>query len=184
MATQSPWQIIKSHYVHTNNWFKVKKYDVITPAGNKGEYNVIEFPASVTIVVLNEKQEICLTEEYRFPHQEWMWQLPIGAIDKDDKTTLAAAKRELQEETGLVAASWSYVGQSRGIKGATNHIMHTYIAQNIQNIDALVPQSAEGIKTIRFVSTDAFFQEIRDGKIMDNETISSITLALLKLGIL
>lgn len=180
----SPWTIIKSRYSHTNKWFKVKKYDVITPDGSEGEYNVIEIPPSVAIVAMNDRQEICLTEEYRFPHQKWMWQIPVGREDKGDKTILAAAKRELEEETGLIASSWTFAGRTNGLKGLTNQVLDTFIAKDLKNLEALRPEWTEGIRSARFVAIDDLLREIRDGKISDNETISSITLALIKLHII
>lgn len=179
----NPWKTIGSKYTHENRWFKVRTDAVITPGGQQGEYNVIEIPPPVGIVALNDKNEICLIKEFRYPHQLWIWEVPMGAIDASDADPLVAAKRELKEETGYTSENWEAVGTNYGIKGVTNQIVHTFLARDI------VPgksqhEGIESIEGMRFVSFKDFFAEVRDGSIKDAETITAVTQAAVYLGLL
>lgn len=178
---ENPWQTHSSKISHQNRWFKVRTDQVTTPNGKTGEYNVMEMPPSVFIVAVNEKLELCLIHEFRYPHQQWLWEVPVGSLEKSDSNKLEAAKRELQEETGLRAKHWQQLGSLLGIKGMTNQQMLTFLATGLTaNHDHT--QVAEGIAGQRFVSFSQFFADVKSGEIIDAETICVVTLAALELG--
>ena len=80
---------------------KVREDNVITPTGSRGIYGVVESNDSVIIVILNTKEQVYITKNYRYPARAWKWELPGGGGDNED--LLAASKRELEEETGMKA---------------------------------------------------------------------------------
>lgn len=111
----------------------------------------------------------------------WMWEVPVGSVEKADATPLDAAKHELQEETGFTAAKWQYVGESRGLKGAVNQVRHTFIASQLTATDQNT-QAEEGIDAMRFISFSDFFAEVRAGQILDAETIAAVAQAAVYLN--
>jgi 8-oxo-dGTP pyrophosphatase MutT (NUDIX family) len=177
----SPWKKLRSEYHISNPWFKVRIDDVITPTGDKGKYNVVEFPPAVTVIALNKKGEFCLISEYRYTHGHWLWELPIGSIEKKDKKPINAAKRELREEAGLMADDWKYAGYTRGLKGTSNQVIHIFIAEKIYDAVA-EKEDSEVIEEGRFISFKDFFDEVKDGEITDAETISAVAKAAAYLG--
>jgi 8-oxo-dGTP pyrophosphatase MutT (NUDIX family) len=170
---KSPWITHSSEYTYQNPWFKVKTSQVTTPGGKAGIYGVIEMAPAVAIIATNERQEFCLIREYRYPHQQWLWEVPIGAIDSKDTDPLRAAQRELLEETGYKSDKWEYIGAMQGIKGLTNQVLYTYLARDITPGKSHIEHD-EGIDGQRFISIRDFFEEVRQGVITDEETIAPV----------
>src|SRR5450631_3307604 len=104
---QNPWKILDKVAVYENPWIEVTEYDVINPSGGKGIYGKVHFKnRAIGILPLDDAFNTWLVGQYRFTLNEYFWEIPEGggAIGTD---ILASAKRELLEETGLVAEEWT-----------------------------------------------------------------------------
>jgi len=179
--TQS-WKTISSEVVHENKWFKVRKDYVIRPGGVEGEYFVVEKKPVVFIVALTEKKEIYLINLFRYTTKQQSWEIPAGATDEGE-TGLEAAKRELQEETGLRAKKWIEVGQTQYANGISNGICQIYLAQDLEETNDN-SQKQEGIGNMQKVSFDQVLDMIKNNEITNGQSISAIMLAGLKLRLL
>jgi 8-oxo-dGTP pyrophosphatase MutT (NUDIX family) len=109
MSVRNPWQRRGSKLIYSNPWITVREDDVITPSGAPGIYGVIETRIATGVVALSEDNHIYLVGQYRYPVDEYSWEIPEGGseIDEDPMET---AKRELREETGLEAERWEQLG--------------------------------------------------------------------------
>ncbi|HSX09616.1 MAG TPA: NUDIX hydrolase [Candidatus Saccharimonadales bacterium] len=110
MKNRGPFTVKSSKVVYKNPWIEVKEDKVIRPNGKKGIFGTIDYGQGVSVVVVNEKKEIYLVREFFYVLNRLGFILPTGAIDKGE-TSLQAAKRELREETGVVAKKWRKIGQ-------------------------------------------------------------------------
>jgi 8-oxo-dGTP pyrophosphatase MutT (NUDIX family) len=83
--------------------------DVVRRAdGSTGIYGVVHRPPGVVVIARRRAdgvEEFCVVEQYRYPVAARRWEFPAGTTDDVDTDALAAAARELQEETGLVAST-------------------------------------------------------------------------------
>lgn len=96
-----PWSTKDSKYILTDRWITVRADDCVTAEGRTiAPYYVLEYPHWVHMVVIDEKNRILVTQQYRHGAKKIVRELPVGSMDKSDKTPRAAAKRELMEETG------------------------------------------------------------------------------------
>jgi len=96
-----PWSTKDSKYVFTDRWIKVRADDCLTAEGkNITPYYVLEYPHWVHMVVIDEKNRVLVTQQYRHGAKRVVMELPVGTMDKTDRNPLFAAKRELMEETG------------------------------------------------------------------------------------
>lgn len=82
--------------------FKIFQRDVIFPDGKKKVFEYCSRPDSVTILPFDSKGRLLLIKEYRHGFKKNVWFLPAGRVDKGE-SFLAAAQRELREETGFGA---------------------------------------------------------------------------------
>ncbi len=106
---KGPYQVISSTVVYKNPWIEVREDKVKTDDGNDGLFGTIDYGSGLTIVAVNAKREVYLVKEYFYVLEEYGLQLPSGGIDEGE-TPLEAAKRELREETGVVAKQWHELG--------------------------------------------------------------------------
>ena len=109
MSVRNPWQRRGSKLIYSNPWITVREDDVITPGGAPGIYGVVETRLAVGIVALTDDNQIYLVGQYRYPVDEYSWEIPEGGSEVDEDP-METAKRELREETGVEAERWEPLG--------------------------------------------------------------------------
>ncbi|MFD5829896.1 NUDIX domain-containing protein [Lentzea sp. NPDC060358] len=138
------WQRLATNVVHRSPWFEVRADDVVRPDGGHGTYTHVVAPGSVTVLALQDDDQVVLTRQWIYTHGGTEWRLPGGAVDTADADPLAAARRELAEETGLRARTWEPLGQIHGADSLSNHVDHIFLATGLtQGEQALEPGEAD-----------------------------------------
>ena len=116
-------------------------------------------------------------------------EVPAGGTDGEDP--LVAARRELEEETGLTAGTWRQVGEVSALNGICRAAEVVYLATDLRaacgdvtsdDADRSGDQVAEGISAVSRVPVAEALAMIRRGEITDGETVAALMLALLELG--
>src|SRR5690606_3289270 len=109
MHEENPWITTGSREIYDNPWINLTEFQVLNPAGKPGIYGKIHFKnLAIGVVAIDDADQIVLVGQYRFPIDKYSWELPEGGgpLGTDP---LDSAKRELLEETGLVARDWSEI---------------------------------------------------------------------------
>jgi 8-oxo-dGTP pyrophosphatase MutT (NUDIX family) len=181
MPQKNIWRFVSKRVVHRNPWYRVERHHVICPNGRHGKFFVIEKKPAVCIVAVNDENHIAFIRQFRYPTQKYSIEIPAGGIDGEQP--LKAGKRELMEETGLKARSWKRIGRLHVANGVMNHIGCVYLATGLTQKVA-TGQEEEGIEEVRFIPYREVLRMIKDGEITDDLTISSVTIALLKLNLI
>src|SRR3990167_1820385 len=101
MRDDNPWKLLSSEVKYQNKWMRIVEDSVITPTGNEGIYAYLDSKDSVIVAVLNDDNQLYLTRTFSYPDKSWNWELRGGSTDGEDTST--ASKRELEEETGILA---------------------------------------------------------------------------------
>jgi len=105
------WKLIDRGLLLNHPRMKIVEDSVELPTGKLTQY-IREAPvmhSSVTIVAINDKNEILVQREYSYPPDEIMYQLPGGKMNLDEDI-IVAANRELSEESGYVASNSVILG--------------------------------------------------------------------------
>ena len=174
MRTDNPWQLVSSEIKYENPWIKVHEDTVITPTGKDGIYGYMESNDSVMIAVLNDNRELYLVRTFRYPDKSWNWELPGGGGDRQDP--LAASQRELEEETGIIAAAWEKLGVTSVCNGFMTEKMTTYLAHNL-SFNGNKEIADELMDDARFFSLSEIDSMIKNGEINDGQSITTIHFA-------
>jgi 8-oxo-dGTP pyrophosphatase MutT (NUDIX family) len=170
---ESPWQSLSSEQKYKNNWVEVVEHAVVRPDGSDGIYGVVHVRAGVFIVALTDDNRVYLVHLYRFPRQQWAWELPAGGVE-DNIEPLENAKNELAEELGLQAAEWLQIGRSiSSITGVTDDSTYVFLARSLSNIGKN-KQHEEGISETKTVTIEELFKMVDDGIIHDAQSLASI----------
>jgi 8-oxo-dGDP phosphatase len=101
-----------------------------------GETLVREFvahPGAVAVMALNDSDELLMINQYRHPVREYLWEIPAGLLDIPGESKLEAAKRELLEETGYIADSWSDLIEFHTTPGGNNETIAIFLARDLRH---------------------------------------------------
>jgi 8-oxo-dGTP pyrophosphatase MutT (NUDIX family) len=170
--TDNPWQKISSREVYDNPWINVRHEEVIKPNGESGVYGVVHFKyLAAAVVPLDEEGNIWLVGQFRYTLNEYSWEIPMGGGDlKDD--SLATAKRELKEETGLIASKWTNLGYLHTSNSVTDEIGYMYLAEDLTFKEA-EPDDTE-ILQLKKVSLKEAVRMVMYSEITDSLSIAAI----------
>jgi 8-oxo-dGTP pyrophosphatase MutT (NUDIX family) len=124
------WRTTGVRTIYRNRWLALKEYGIMYPNGRSGIYGVVDKPPGVAVIALNGQNRIYFTRQYRYTVNREFLELPAGAISRRE-TALAAARRELSEETGLKAKRWTRLGNFFTALGHENAAIIAYLAQGL-----------------------------------------------------
>ena len=136
MSEKNPWKKISSQTVYDNAWITVKDQKVITPGGSEGIYGKVSFKnKAVGVVPLDEKGNTWIVGQHRYTLDEYSWEIPEGGCPEGEEI-LDAAKRELKEETGLVAEEWECVMRLHTSNSVTDEEAFIFTAKKLKQEEA------------------------------------------------
>jgi 8-oxo-dGTP pyrophosphatase MutT (NUDIX family) len=169
---KNPWKTISGKLVYDNPWINLTQYEVITPAGTPGIYGKVHFKnIAIGVIVIDENGDTYLVGQYRFPLNEYSWEIPEGGcpVGTDYLTT---AKRELKEETGFEAKNWIEILRMHVSNSVSDEYAVVYVAQDLTAGEA-EPEDTEKLAVQKMPFTQAL-QWVMEGKITDSITVAAI----------
>ena len=176
------WHVRRSRLVLDNSWAKVRCDTCELPDGSTiDEYYYWEGGDFAQVFALTGDEKVVLTRQYKHAVKEVVLELPAGLIVGDLEAPLAAAKRELQEETGFVAGHWLDLGPLNVSSAKSTTRAYAFFAQEAKRISNQQLDVNEQIDVL-VVPIDELLQMIRDGQIRDVNSIAITFLVLQKLG--
>jgi len=170
--TENPWQVISSESIYDNPWINLTEHQVINPGGGEGIYGQVHFKnLAIGIIVLDEDDQTWLVGQYRFPLDQYSWEIPAGGCPLHSDP-LETAKRELLEETGMTAASWTQIQQMHLSNSVSDELAIIYLARQL-SYGTAEPEESEELQLKRMSFEDAY-QMVAGGQITDSLSVAAI----------
>ena len=159
------WKKIASRTVYENDWMQVREDDVINPGGGKNLYGHVHFKnVAVAIIALDDANNTWLVGQDRYTLDEYSWELPMGGAPLDEQP-LVAARRELQEETGIRATNWEELMRLHTSNSITDELGIAYVATGLSFGETQFEETED--LAIRKLPLEAAVQMVLDGQITD-----------------
>lgn len=158
--------------------FKGKVFDLkvdeieYNGTGNKGVREVAVHPGGAVVVPLLENGNIILVEQFRYPLQKKLIELPAGKLDAGEDPGVCA-ERELKEETGYSAKEIVKLGSIYTTPGFCTEELFIYLANGLKRGDHSREEGEQGMKVLQ-KSLNEINMMIGSGEIKDAKTISGI----------
>jgi ADP-ribose pyrophosphatase len=171
-------KLISSKLTYKGKVFSVFTDKVEEPSGFVHARDVIRHNGSVVILAVDESKnpadpDIILIRQYRHAAGQFLIELPAGRVDANE-ATLAAAKREMIEETGYRAKRWTLLTKYFASPGFLGEWMQIYLARDLREGTA-TPEPDENIEIFRLPLSEALAL-IAANKIHDGKTLIGLML--------
>jgi 8-oxo-dGTP pyrophosphatase MutT (NUDIX family) len=175
--TKSPWKTITSRQVYDNPWLAVREDRVIRPDGETGIYGVVHFKNIAVGVLPIEEEHIYLVGQYRYPLEQYSWEIPEGGCPIGEEP-LRAAQRELGGETGLEARNWRMLGEAYLSNSVTDEYAVWFLATGLVPGEQQ-PEGTEALNVRRLPLREVLAMAL-DGRITDALSLMAIMSYMLK----
>ena len=171
--------VVSSEVLHRGRYLEFRIDTVARPDGSLRRREVAGHPGAVAIIAVDGDDRVLLVRQFRSATGHALLEIPAGTLEVDAdgivEDPLGAARRELEEETGHRAASWTPLARFYSAPGFTNELMHLYLATETTAVGAgaLPPDEDEAIELVRLPLADAVAAVVR-GEIADAKSIVGI----------
>lgn len=168
----NPWKITSQKDIYDNPWINVTEYQVINPAGNPGIYGKVHYKnLAIGVLPLDEELNTYLVGQYRFPLNQYSWEMPEGG-GPEGTDPLESAKRELLEETGLKASRWTEIQRLHLSNSVSDELSILYLARGLEQFEA-EPEETEQL-IIKKVPFAEMYRMVCNGEITDAMTVAAV----------
>jgi 8-oxo-dGTP pyrophosphatase MutT (NUDIX family) len=167
-----PWTRHSSRVVFENDWMVVREDDVTNPGGGQNRYGHVQFKnVAVAILPVDAEGNTYLVGQSRYTLDSYSWELPMGGAPLDEDP-LDAARRELQEETGLLAQDWVELMRLHLSNSITDELGVVYLARDLVPGDVR-HEETEDI-TIRMLPVEEAIELALSGEITDALSVAAL----------
>lgn len=141
------------------------------PNGRVATREVVEHNGGVCIAALTDEEELLFVRQFRYPYKQVVTELPAGKLEKGEDP-FQAGQRELNEETGAMAAEYYYLGQLYPSPGYCGEIITLYLATDLQ-YGEMNPDEDEFLDVQRIPLPEAVKMVMR-GELPDAKTQTAV----------
>ncbi len=182
MKHDGGWRRRGSRYLFESDWFRLRQDEVTLPSGRDITYTLVEHPGYAMVVPLLDDGRVLLERLYRYTVQETLLECPSGGIERVDATPEAAARRELEEETGWIAGELTALGSFYGSNGISDEHFHLFLATGLREGGTVRRDETEQME-IEFHALDGAVELAVSGGITDAPSALALILAQRKLRV-
>jgi len=171
-ALRPRWQTLAAETVFRTPWIEVEKHDTIAPTGHRSPYGLIRFQnRAVGVLPLHEDGTVTLVGQMRYPFNAYSWEMPEGGVPFSE-TPLEGARRELAEETGLVAEHWREVMDFDMSNSVSTEVATCFLAWGLRAGET-APDETELFESLRIPFKDVL-NAVISGAIRDSLTVVTV----------
>lgn len=153
---------------------------VILPNGAEAGREVVSHPGGVCVVPYHDDGTVTVVRQFRYPFGTVITELPAGKLERGEDHRLAGI-RELEEETGLTADSFEYMGGLLSSPGFSDEVLHLYLARGLHQ-GPCRPDPDEFLELQR-VPFQELLEQAMDGRLQDAKTVAGLLKAKVLLGL-
>ncbi len=169
---KNPWKTLNSEVKYENPWIKITESKTINADGGDGIYGVVHYKnIAIGIIPLDENYNTWLVGQYRYPLEQYSWEICEGGgiIGQD---VLTSAKRELLEELGIKANSWEKLFDMHLSNSVSDEKGIVYIARDLEYFE---PEPEEGeVLQLKKLPFNEVYEMVMKGDITDSLSVAGV----------
>jgi len=164
---------VASEAVFDGKLLRVRRDTVRLPDGSLAIREYIVHPGAVLIVPVLPDGRLVIERQFRYPVGAVFLEFPAGKLDPGE-TELATAQRELAEEAGYTATTWTPLGRIHSVVGYSNEAIDLFIAEGLTHVGAAL-DDGEFLEIV-ILSLDEMLAALDRGQITDAKTVAALLL--------
>lgn len=161
--------LFDGHVVH------LRRLTVELPNGKPATRELVRHVGAAAVVAVDKQGGVALVRQWRCAADRVMLEIPAGKLDNKGEDRLAAAQRELREETGMRAQNWVWLGDILTTPGFSDEMISLYLATELLQGE-MQPDDDEFLG-FEMVNLHDLYARIYRGEIHDGKTVCALLLA-------
>ena len=162
---------LSAEYKFKGRIINLRVDEALLPNGATASREIVEHNGGICVVPLTENNEVLMVEQFRYPYGELVLEIPAGKRDGNEEP-LDGGKRELREETGATAESYTFLGELYPTPGYCGEIIYMYLARGL-SYGETDPDEDEFLNLKR-IPLETAVEMIMKGEIKDAKTQAAI----------
>lgn len=162
---------VSSEVVFSGKLLHVKRDIVRLPDGKQASREFVVHPGAVVMIAELPNGKLLFERQFRYPLDRVFLELPAGKIHPGEDIVLTA-RRELQEETGYVAASWHYLGVIHPCIGYSDERIEIFFARGLSHVGHAL-DDGEFLEVQELDLAEAL-EAVRDGRLTDGKSVAGL----------
>ena len=162
---------ISSNSLHRGRIIEVSAEVLRYSNGREHELELVRHPGAAAVVAVDGSGRVCFVRQYRHGIEDFLWEIPAGKLDPGE-APFDCAVRELAEETGVTARSWTPMGRYFPAPGIFTEVIHLYLARELE-VGAASPDIDEELE-LDWVSLDEGLGRVLRGDWNDGKTAMAL----------
>ena len=171
-VANGPWLRRARRIAYENAWITIWHDEVTRPDGAPGVYGIVHFAnLAAGVLAIDDADRVLLVGQHRYALDAYSWEIPEGGVPTGE-SPLDGARRELLEETGVVATDWRELARIHLSNSVSDELAVLYVATGLSHGDA-TPDGTEQL-AIRWVPFVDVLAMTLDGRISDAMTVVAV----------
>ncbi len=162
---------LEKNYVYNGKIMNVRCDKVSLPNGNTSFREIIEHNGGVCIAPITEDNQLVFVRQFRYAYGKVILELPAGKLEKGEDS-FEAGKRELEEETGMVADNYYNLGEFYPSAGYTGEVIYLYAANHLHETHMHLDDD-EFLEDVK-IPLDKAVEMVMSGEICDGKSMAII----------
>ena len=137
------------------------------PDGSEAIREIVRHPGAVCVIPVTKDMDVVTVKQYRYAFEQIMLEIPAGKLEPNENP-LEAVKRELEEESGVVAGKIEYLGEIFTTVAIFDEKIHLYLATELEFKNAH-PDEDEFLE-VENIPLAKLYDMVMNGEIKDAKT--------------
>lgn len=167
---------VKRVPIYEGDFASIYKDDIRLENGTLSQRLIVNHIGASCVLPITKDNQVILVKQFRYAIQDYALEIPAGKKDFKAEDGLLCAKRELEEETGYVSESFTYITTLLSAIGYSDEAIDVYLAKDCILKENPLKGDIDEFTEVLIVPFEEAKRMVMDGTIKDAKTMIAILL--------